>query len=66
MFDAEAFGLRQESYFDEMATLGEMPGKLAEHFRELRRKYDIESILSILREIPTNGEKPIWMTRKRT
>lgn len=48
-----------ESYFDEMATLGEMPGKLAEHFRELRRKYDIESILSILREIPTNGEKPI-------
>jgi len=49
---AELYSVTElENCCDEMATLGELPAKLSVHFRELRRKYDIGSILSILQEI---------------
>jgi CheY-like chemotaxis protein len=40
-----------EECLEEMAPLGETPQKLADHLRGLRRQYDMEAILEILREI---------------
>jgi len=45
---AELYSVTEmEGYFNEMAELGEEHRKLAEHFRELRRKHDIEAIIDI-------------------
>ncbi len=49
---AELYSVTElEGYFSEMEQLGEGHQQLADHLRGLRRKHDIEAIISILQEI---------------
>ena len=44
------------SYLDEVASSGEEGGRLAEHLRELILEYNMEAILTILRESAEQGD----------
>ena len=46
-----------EGYFSEMEQLGEGHRKLADHLRGLRRKHDIEAIISILEQVEKQVSK---------
>ncbi len=49
---AELYSVTElEGYFSEMEQLGEGQGRLADHLRGLRRKHDIEAIISILQDV---------------
>ncbi len=49
---AELYSVTElEGYFSEMEELGEGHQKLADHLRGLRRKHDIEAIISILQDV---------------
>ncbi len=49
---AELYSVTElEGYFSEMAQLGEREQRLADHLRGLRRKHDIEAIISILQNV---------------